>query len=133
MTWYPKAIVRPGPASKTGYGTLQVNAKRGVVCHSMVGFFAGAMAELDKLERRASWHFSILRDGRVFQHYDTDKITWHAGSVWGNSRFIGVEHEGGFSPENEPLTDAQREASVALVKWIHATCAPDSPIERFVK
>lgn len=133
MALYPLATFRAGPASKSGYDGLTVNFKQGVVCHSMVGYYAGAMAELDKLTRRASWHFSVLRDGRVFQHYDTDSITWHCGSVWGNSRFWGVEHEGGFSPENEPLTIAQRESSVALVNWLHVISGSDKPIERFVK
>ena len=87
----------------------------------MVGYYAGAMAELDKLTRRASWHFSVLRDGRVFQHYDTKIITWHCGSVYWNARLIGIEHEGGYMPHNEPLTAPQLESSVRLVKWIAAT------------
>ena len=121
MAWYPAAIVRPGPASKTGYGSLVYNFTQGVVCHSMVGYYGGAMAELDKLTRRASWHFSVNRDGKVYQHYDTTAITWHCGSVYWNSRLIGIEHEGGFAPENEPLTDPQRDSSVKLVRWISAT------------
>jgi N-acetyl-anhydromuramyl-L-alanine amidase AmpD len=31
---------------------------------------------------------------------------------------IGIEHEGGFDPEDEPLTEAQRSESVALVRWL---------------
>jgi N-acetyl-anhydromuramyl-L-alanine amidase AmpD len=133
MAIYPNAIWRPGPASKTGYGDLVTNFAQGVVCHSMVGYYAGAMAELDKLTRRASWHFSVNQHGLVFQHYDTDKITWHCGSVFWNARLIGIEHEGGFDPEDESFTVPQRESSVKLVKWLHATHSPNNPVERFVK
>lgn len=87
----------------------------------MVGYFAGAMIELDKLERRASWHFSVLQDGRVFQHYDSKAITWHCGTVYYNSRLIGIEHEGGYKPTDEPLTPRQQDSSVKLVKWLAAT------------
>lgn len=87
----------------------------------MVGYYAGALAELDKLTRRASWHFSILRNGQVIQHYDTELITWHCGSVYFNHKLIGIEHEGGYSPHNEPLTEAQKIASVELVNWLAAT------------
>ena len=121
MAKYPNAIWRPGPVSKQGYDALTINFVKGVVCHSMVGYFAGAMAELDKLERRASWHFSVLQDGRVFQHYDTLAITWHCGSVYWNARLIGIEHEGGFAPHNEPFIAVQEDSSVKLVKWLSAT------------
>lgn len=121
MSTYPAATQHPGPPSKTGYPGLSVNACTGVACHSMVGYVGGALAELDKLERRASWHFSVLRDGTVLQHYDSTAIAWHAGSPPWNTRLIGIEHEGGFSPTDEPLTPAQLAASVTLVRWLSAT------------
>ncbi len=114
MSSYPQSIWRPGPQSKVNGG---VNTIQGVVCHSMVGSFGAAMGELDKLSRRASWHYSVLQNGDVYAHYADEAQTWHAGSAYNNST-IGIEHEGGFSPEDEPLTDAQRDASVALVRWL---------------
>jgi len=121
MAIYPEAIWRPGPPSKTGYPAYPVNFTQGVVCHSMVGYFGGAMAELDKLTRRASWHFSVNFDGKVYQHYDTKLVTWHCGSAYWNARLIGIEHEGGYSPHNEPFTYQQRLASVKLVRWLGLT------------
>jgi hypothetical protein len=115
---YPPATQRPGPAVKQGYQGIYANAGHGVVCHSMVGYFGGAMIELDKLSRRASWHFSVLQDGSVYQHYDTGAVTWHCGSRAWNAKLIGIEHEGGANPYDEPLTDIQRDASVALVRWL---------------
>ena len=121
MAIYPDAIWRPGPPSKQGYASYPKNFAQGVVLHSMVGYFGGAMAELDKLERRASWHFSINRDGKVYQHYDTEAVTWHCGSAYWNGRLIGIEHEGGFNPANEPLTPAQLASSQKLVQWLAQT------------
>ena len=115
--WYPAALIRLGPKDKV---TGKRNANRGAVLHSMVGYFAGAMAEFDRTSRRASWHFSIRQDGTVYQHYPLTASTWHAGSDGANNQYIGIEHEGGFSPTDEPLTAAQINASVTLVKWIAA-------------
>jgi N-acetyl-anhydromuramyl-L-alanine amidase AmpD len=121
MAVFPTGSWRPGPKSKQGYDGLAVNAVKGVICHSMVGSFAGAMSRLDSADR-ASWHFSVCKDGRVFQHYDTLAVTWHAGSRIWNSKLIGIEHEGGApGNEGEPLTDAQKAASVALVRWLAKT------------
>jgi N-acetyl-anhydromuramyl-L-alanine amidase AmpD len=39
---------------------------------------------------RASWHFSVCQDGRVFQHYDERVQCWQAGSAYNNST-IGNE------------------------------------------
>lgn len=127
---YPPATQRPGPIDKQGYGSVVVNACRGVVCHSMVGYRAGALIELDKASRRASWHFSVLQSGEVLQHYPVNAVTWHCGSAQWNEKLIGIEHEGGFDPADEPLTDAQREASVALVRWLSQECG--FPLERKV-
>lgn len=111
---YPAAAMRPGPANKVNGG---VNACRGVVCHSMVGYVRAALGELDNPLRRASWHYSVLQNGTVLAHYQDEAQTWHAGSSRNND-LIGIEHEGGFDPEDEPLTPAQRDASVALVRWL---------------
>lgn len=121
MALYPEAIWRPGPLTKQGYAAYPRNLLQGVVLHSMVGWFAGAMAELDKLARRASWHFSVNQNGLVYQHYDTEAVTWHCGSAFWNGRLIGIEHEGGYNPKDEPLTPVQLLSSVKLVNWISRT------------
>lgn len=109
---YPDAIWRPGPAWKVNDAPL---APRGVVCHSAVGYEAGLYAVLDG-PTRASWHFSVLYDGIVLQHYETTAQTWHAQAA--DAFTVGIEHEGGYDPEDEPLRPAQLAASVALVRWL---------------
>lgn len=111
---YPNAIWLPGPTWKVNGAPL---TPRGVVAHSAVGFRSGLLSVLHGSER-ASWHFSILFDGTVWQHYERQQC-WHAQAA--NSFTFGIEHEGGFDPEDEPLTEAQLAASVALVRWLGKT------------
>ena len=116
--WYPKAIVDQGDGYKQGYPFLTVNTGEGVILHSMVGSWPAARARLMG-EDRVSWHFSILRDGTVYQHYPVRAVCWHAGSPVANGKYIGVEHEGGAAPDySEPLTPAQLRASIELVLWL---------------
>lgn len=113
-TWIPWAIRRPGPPEKVGYGPLRSSAKEGIVAHSMEGALAGALAELDRHDRQASWHVSIATDGTIYQHYSTDDICWASGSYEANRRFIAIEHEG---RAGEPLTSAQIEALARVIAW----------------
>lgn len=115
---YPAAVWFAGPADKAGYPGIAVNECRGVICHSMVGSASAALARLVS-DDRASWAFSVLQDGTVLQHYESNAVCWHAGSAVWNGRLIGIEHEGGaLGNVSERLTDAQRAASVALVRWL---------------
>lgn len=117
--WYPLATVFAGPAWKAYGGT---NPNKGVVCHSAEGYKAGLRSELLNPNRRAQWHFSVYKDGAVDQHWPLTAVLAH-GADWGNDNdganangeLIAIEHEG---KAGEPLTTAQREASVALVRWI---------------
>ena len=109
---YPNAIWRPGPAFKVNGG---VNACHGVTMHSMVGPLSAALGELGKPERRASWHYSVCQNGTVYAHSADEAQTWHAGSARNND-LTGIEPEGGVNPYAEPLTFAQSEARVALVR-----------------
>lgn len=111
---YPNAIVRLGPQWKVNGG---LNKCQGVVLHSMVGSYPAALGELDNPLRKASWTYSVLKDGRVFWHYPDTAQTWHAGSAF-NNFCIGIEHEGGLDPYDEPLTPEQLAASVKLVRWL---------------
>lgn len=108
---YPEAIWQPGPTWKVW---SEDNAIAGVIEHSMEGEDEGAWSVLNG-DTQASWHFSVMYDGAVFQHYGLSSTPWHAGSKAQNIRLIGVEHEG---RKGEPLTPAQLKASVALTRWI---------------
>lgn len=121
--WAPFAIRRDGPPWKAGYTFGVSGPKRGEVKHSAVGSWAGMQSVLDG-PVQSSWHFSVLQDGRVFQHYALSTHCWHGNDtdsdqgVRANLDLIGIEHEGG-APGNlsEPLTEAQLAATVAVSRW----------------
>lgn len=110
--WYPNALIRPGPDWKRNANPLW---PQGVVCHSAVGFAGGLHDVLDS-NTPSSWHFSIMYSGVIEQHYDTSVQCWHGQAA--NSFAVAIEHEGGFNPEDEPLTPAQKASSIALVRWL---------------
>lgn len=110
--WYPNAVIRHGPDWKRNANPLW---PQGAVLHSAVGYEGGLYDVLDS-NTPSSWHFSILYSGVVVQHYDTSAQLWHAQAA--NSFAVGIEHEGGYSPEDEPLTPAQLASSIALVRWL---------------
>lgn len=125
LDWYPAALRRPGPVGKVS-GAPQ--AKLGAVYHSMRGSYTGSSPGLFDPAIEKSWHFSILQDGRVFQHYPATAWCWHcgdrndpAGEISNNRDLIGIEHEGG-PPGNlsEPFTAAQLDASIRLTVWLVA-------------
>lgn len=108
---YPNAIWVPGPAWKV-QGSMVV---RGVTGHSAVGYAAGLRAVL--MDGEWAWHFSVLYDGTVWQHYDSTEIVPHGHA--GNGFTDGIEHEGGaIPPYDEPLRPAQLAASIELVRWL---------------
>jgi N-acetyl-anhydromuramyl-L-alanine amidase AmpD len=80
----------------------------------MEGSLSAALGELDKLDRRASWHFSNPKSGPLLQHYETELPTWHAGYE-ANCAYIGIEHEG---VTGQPLTEVQIANDVALLRWL---------------
>jgi hypothetical protein len=127
MEWYAEAIRLDGPANKFGgYAAGDYADKRGEVKHSMAGSFDGAMGVLSG-PAQSSWHFSVCKDGRVYQHYPLSANTWHGNdsddddNVAANIDLVGVEHEGGGpGNESEPLTYAQLDATTRLTGWMMA-------------
>jgi hypothetical protein len=130
---YPKAVWDPGPFAKQGYTAYpSPQPKEGFVLHSMEGSFSAARGRLftaydpEDPYTWASWHFSVLKDGAVVQHYDTGAVCWHCGvpgdplpwtAAVGNVALIGIEHEG---RAGEPFTDAQAAASLELQRWCYS-------------
>ena len=114
--WFPGAEPLPGPARKTS-GTSW--PKQGVVMHSAEGSWPGLRSVLMARDG-GSWHFSNLKDGRLYQHYPIDVIAWHARG--GNTKYVGVEHEG---KAGEPLTELQISNAVGLIRWMKEVCEWD--------
>ena len=89
--WVDWANVERGPEAKVYSG---VNAREGLVLHSMEGWLAGSFAELWKPSRSASWTFSLGLDGRLYQHYPVTASTWASGNNVANTRYNALELEG---------------------------------------
>jgi hypothetical protein len=62
-----------------------------------------------------SAHYVICRDGTVYQMVRDHDIAHHAGNYPYNENSIGIEHE---RHDTSNWTEAQFQASVALVKWL---------------
>lgn len=111
---YAQAVWRPGAAGKV---YPDQNRVEGIVCHSAEGSIDGLLRRVADPAAQVSWHFSVAKDGTVYQHYETEASCWHGGNKRANTTLIGIEHEG---VAGEPLTEAQTAASVALCRWIAA-------------
>jgi len=111
--FYPQAVQMPGPWHKQGYGDLRARTLKGAVVHSMEGLWPAAYAHLMSTAL-VSWHFSILYDGTVLQHYPLSAICWHA-DFYANCRWAGIECEG---RAGEMLTPQQVKALVYLLIWM---------------
>jgi len=114
------AIPRLGPPQKQGYIDYKSRALvdiRGEIKHSMVGPFYAALGTLLSLSNNTSWHFSVLQNGTVYQHYPLETIAWHAGFM-ADLAYIGVEHEGGpLGPRvSQLLTKPQYQSTLRLTR-----------------
>ena len=116
---YPDAIWRP--TDKHGYGGFDTHSREGAVVHSMEGSLQAGFGVLDG-PRQASWHFSIPKVGApIYQHVDTGQIAWTNGSREANTKFWGIECEGGGpGHEGEPLTEPQFDALLGVLRWLWA-------------
>ena len=124
LDWTTKA---PGPHDKV---YSQRNSIEGFACHSMVGYYPGALSRLLSQQRTedgrytayaaASWHFSIRYTGEVMQHYSVWESCWTTGSRKANTMTVASELEGGFNPTTEPMTEAQARSWVRIIKDLEA-------------
>ena len=111
---YVWAVQRPGPPEKVGYGNVTTRQGTGAVVHSAEGSLASALAVLES-ERQVSWHFTVSKNGLVYQHYDASLVCWHAGPK-ANPYYVGIECEG---LAGEELTSPQADALCELLRWLH--------------
>jgi hypothetical protein len=59
-----------------------------------------------------SAHFAVDRDGNIGQYRSLSQVAWHAGTVLGSTRYVGIEH---IAKPGQELTDQQIEASGKLI------------------
>lgn len=136
MTKYPAAAQAPWKyASESGPTYYAGQCKpTAIVVHVMQGYSGTAVEWAKAGHYGASWHFTVARDGRVWQHLALTDGGYHAGigasapnPTWTgwrghgvnvNHYTIGIEHEG-FS--GDPYPKAQQEASAKLTAWLCET------------
>jgi N-acetyl-anhydromuramyl-L-alanine amidase AmpD len=70
-----------------------------VVLHTTEGAANGAVAWLQDPASKASAHYLIAADGRIYQLVDESEEAWHAGNPAVNRSSIGIELEGKASEE----------------------------------
>lgn len=113
------AQIEQRPADPGNYtkGRQETTIDR-VVVHVADGSYAGTLAWFADPACSTSAHYTVATDGRVGQSVQEEDTAWHAGLWPMNLRSIGIEHEG--QPSRGPWTpsDAQLQASAALVAAI---------------
>lgn len=119
-TWYPAAQRLDGPASKSGFPGRGDREGRGVVVHSAEGYRAGLESRILDPNVALSWHFSVMMDGLVQQHYPIEAMCWHARTP-ANYRYVGIECEG-----QAALAPRQLTALIDLLGWL--STADDWPL-----
>lgn len=108
--WVDWAQRVPGPSIKVNGG---INPVHGVVLHSAEGYQSGLLSQLAGAP--VSWHFSVLYDGTLWQHYPITAQCWHATAF--NNFTIGVEHEG---VGGQPFNDLQLATDKKLIAELSA-------------
>ncbi len=115
MILYPKAVSKPlldhsVPGTLTQRKLLVMHITEGGTADGAIQTFKSSVAP-----HRVSAHFVIDRDGTVYQLLPLSDTAWHASQV--NSVSVGIEHVA-ISGGKLPVTEAQYEASAALVGWL---------------
>jgi hypothetical protein len=135
---YPEAEWLPWrPESPDGRPTFYAGANRpiAVVLHTMQGYASTAREWAARGHFGQSWHYTVARDGRVYQHLEHEDGGYHAGisathaaahppawPLWRgpatnvNHYTIGIEHEG-FAGDVF-RDERQRRASRKLCRWL---------------
>ena len=163
--WYPGAIKIPIPIfpdanARGGYGDIPQGGMEAVaVVHHVIQGFASTLNNWMQTGGgpQISCHFTIARDGTVFQYASVFDATWHAGDVektpqWElydgvnpNMRTIGLEMEG-FSAQvsyadyvyndNNPWPEKMTQSVIDVTRWAleqHGIKAsPDTVIGHFM-
>lgn len=123
--WLDWAERWPGPADKV-YSAP--NSCEGIVCHSMEGYGTGGITGRMMSTARqpdgsytpmaqASWTFSLMRDGRMYQHYPVTASPWASGNRRANTSLWPVEAEG---VRGVPLSPEQASAMLRLAEEFEA-------------
>ncbi|PWI15842.1 amidase [Streptomyces sp. Act143] len=99
-----------------------------IVIHDLETTYDAGVAGLANPTNTASTHYVMSADGAVTQMVPTKDIAFHAGNYSTNLHSIGIEHEGYAVQGAVWYTEAQYEATAALVQYLAARF--DIPLDR---
>jgi hypothetical protein len=99
-----------------------------IVIHDLETTYDAGVAGLAAPTNPASTHYVMSSDGAVTQMVPTKNIAFHAGNYSTNLHSIGIEHEGYAVDGAAWYTEAQYEATAALVHYLAARF--DIPLDR---
>lgn len=109
--WFDFAVQEPGPPRRRIYSDNNATV---IVLHSMVGQRGAYSTMFDPAKSPTAWHGTVAYDGTFYQHYDI--FAGLAASSEGNPYGPAFEAEGGFAPYDEPLTTAQVETYLRIIR-----------------
>jgi hypothetical protein len=95
-TWIDWAIKRPCPPGYDGYPHdpgRELSEIKYIVNHSAEGFKPSLILG-HRPGQPASWTFSVMLDGELYQHLPLEALAYTSGSYQANRDGIGREHEG---------------------------------------
>lgn len=124
---YPGAIWAPSPNYNVARRPAGLSVDYAII-HDTEGSCASALNWLQNPISRASAHFLVCRDGTIYQLVRIHDIAWHAGNWYINQHSIGIEHEG--FRDSGGYTQAQYDASAALIQWLNNVYGLTIPLNR---
>ena len=105
------------PANPANYPTGSTNNPDKIFLHHTAGSLNGTIQNFRDPLSKVSAHYTVARDGRIFQHVPDNKRAQHAKA--GNANSIGIEHVAWLP--NQGLTPAQEASTVSLIKYLVST------------
>lgn len=121
-----RAVTRKPVAARGG--TWPEARPIGIIFH----YTAGCGSDLSGVftDRGVSAHFSVDRDGKIYQYVPLGKIAWHADNA--NSYYVGLEHTAlpGRCDLTEPQLQASAALSAAIVQWAWQRRGVEIPLRK---
>ncbi|MFK0170591.1 N-acetylmuramoyl-L-alanine amidase [Streptomyces sp. NPDC090306] len=99
-----------------------------IVIHDLESTYDAGVTGLADPSNPAATNYVMSSDGSVTQMVPTKDIAFHAGNYSTNLHSVGIEHEGYAVQGASWYTEAQYEATAALVKYLAARF--DIPLDR---
>ena len=93
-----------------------------IFLHNTAADLASTIATFKDPKSEVSAHYTIDRDGKIYQHVPDDKRAYHATKA-GNANSIGIEHVA--TRQERGITSAQEKSSIALIKYLVAAYSVD--------